>query len=377
LKGEKGSAGDKGQKGHTGLVGLIGPPGDVGEKGQRGLPGPPGRPGQKGDEGPSGQKGPKGPTGPLGPLGPMGKEGEKGSSGGTGDKGERGFSGPPGPPGPPGTPIAVQGLNPELLKSSRKKRAADDDYFGNDFEDSDDLFALPDYSQGLEEVFAALESLKQELTLMREPMGTYDNPARSCKDLWLCHPDFPNGYYFIDPNGGCARDAIEVYCDLEQEGITCVKPTKSRVKPSRWKNSEVGDWFSEDPKGFRMGYNVSDPQFKFLRLLSASASQTFTYECQNSVGWYDSRNGNYEKAVELRGHNDQVITYKEDPDLFEPHLTLLEDGCARGNSQGKVVLELSTREVDLLPFVDYRSKDFGYQKKQKHGFSIGQVCFQG
>ena len=126
-----------------------------------------------------------------------------------------------------------------------------------------------------------------------------------------------------------------------------------------------------------MNYNVSDPQFKFLRLLSASASQTFTYECQNSVGWYDSKSGNYEKAVEIRGHNDQVITYKEDPDLFEPHLTLLEDGCARGNSQGKVVLELSTREVDLLPFVDYRSKDFGYQKKQKHGFSIGQVCFQG
>jgi collagen type V/XI/XXIV/XXVII alpha len=306
----------------------------------------------------------------------MGKEGEKGTMGGTGDKGERGFAGPPGPPGPPGTPVAVQGLNPEMLKSSRKRRAADDDYFGGDFDDSDDLFALPDYSQGLEEVFAALESLKQELTLMREPMGTYDNPARSCKDLWLCHPDFPNGYYFIDPNGGCARDAIEVYCDLEQEGITCVKPTKSRVKPSRWKNSQVGDWFSEDPKGFRMNYNVSDPQFKFLRLLSASASQTFTYECQNSVGWYDSKNGNYDKAIEIRGHNDNVITYKEDPDLFEPHLTLLEDGCARGNSNGKVVLELSTREVDLLPFVDYRSKDFG-QKKQKHGFSIGQVCFQG
>jgi collagen type V/XI/XXIV/XXVII alpha len=125
-----------------------------------------------------------------------------------------------------------------------------------------------------------------------------------------------------------------------------------------------------------LNYNVSDPQFKFLRLLSASASQTFTYECQNSVGWYDSRNGNYEKAIELRGHNDVAIGYKESPDIFEPHLTLLEDGCAQGDTHGKVVLELSTRDVDLLPFVDYRSMDFGV-KGQRHGFSLGQVCFQG
>jgi collagen type V/XI/XXIV/XXVII alpha len=303
----------------------------------------------------------------------MGKMGEKGTAGSAGMKGERGPHGPPGPPGPPGTPVPIAGLHGMEIKSSRKKR----DTLGFEDPSDDDLFALPDYSQGLEEVFAALESLKQELTLMREPMGTYDNPARSCKDLWLCHPDFPNGYYYIDPNGGCARDAIEVYCDLEQEGITCVKPTQSRHKPSRFKKSSPGDWFSEDPKGFRLDYNVSDPQFKFLRLLSASASQKFTYECQNSVGWYDSKAGNYDKAIEIRGHNDQAIGYKESPDLFEPHLTLLEDSCAQGNTNGKVVLELSTREVDLLPFVDYRSFDFGTAKNQKHGFSVGQVCFQG
>ena len=41
----------------------------------------------------------------------------------------------------------MQGLsNPEAHKGNRKRRAADDDYFGNDFDDSDDLFALPDYS---------------------------------------------------------------------------------------------------------------------------------------------------------------------------------------------------------------------------------------
>jgi collagen type V/XI/XXIV/XXVII alpha len=246
----------------------------------------------------------------------------------------------------------------------------------DNFDDSD-LFDLPDYSQGLEEVFAALESLKQELTLMREPMGTYDNPARSCKDLWLCHPDFPNGYYYIDPNGGSYRDAIEVECNLEQEGVTCIKPSTTRVKPGRWPRSQPGDWFSEDPKGFRFDYNVSDPQFKFLRLLSASATQRFIYDCQNSVGWYNSKSGNYDKAIHLRGHNDNTLTYDDDPDPFQPHLTLLEDTCSQGDTNGKVELELNTRDVDILPFVDYRSFDFGNDRSQKHGFNLGQVCFLG
>lgn len=47
---------------------------------------------------------------------------------------------------------------------------------------------------GLEEVFAALDSLKVEMQMMKEPMGrTKDNPGRSCMDIWLCHPDFPSG----------------------------------------------------------------------------------------------------------------------------------------------------------------------------------------
>jgi len=233
-----------------------------------------------------------------------------------------------------------------------------------------------DYAQGLDEIFAALESLKQELTLMKEPKGTIENPARSCKDLWLCHPDFPNGNYWIDPNQGSSRDGMEVYCDLEQEGVTCISPTTNRKNMARFKKSEVGDWFSEDPKGFRFDYNVSIPQFKFLRLLSATASQRFTYQCQNSVGWYDKEGDNYDKAIEIRGHNDAVLGYKEDPDPFETNLDLVTDECTKGRGSGKVVLDLTTRDVDFLPFVDYRSKDFG-NKNQKHGFEIGPVCFHG
>merc|ERR1719343_1976593 len=64
-------------------------------------------------------------------------------------------------------------------------------------------------------------------------MGTADNPARSCRDLWLCHPDYQDGTYYIDPNGGCAKDAIEVYCNMKEKGSTCVNPSQnSALTPS-------------------------------------------------------------------------------------------------------------------------------------------------
>lgn len=50
-----------------------------------------------------------------------------------------------------------------------------------------------DYSDGMEEIFGSLNSLKQDIEHMKFPMGTQTNPARTCKDLQLSHPDFPDG----------------------------------------------------------------------------------------------------------------------------------------------------------------------------------------
>lgn len=47
--------------------------------------------------------------------------------------------------------------------------------------------------QGMEEVFASLSSMKVEVEGLRTPQGTYHSPARTCKELWLLHPDLPNG----------------------------------------------------------------------------------------------------------------------------------------------------------------------------------------
>lgn len=54
-----------------------------------------------------------------------------------------------------------------------------------------------DYTDGMEEIFGSLNSLKQDIEHMKFPMGTQTNPARTCKDLHLSHPDFPDGMLII------------------------------------------------------------------------------------------------------------------------------------------------------------------------------------
>lgn len=47
--------------------------------------------------------------------------------------------------------------------------------------------------EGMEEVFASLSSMKNEVELIRRPLGTYESPARTCKELMMVQPNYKDG----------------------------------------------------------------------------------------------------------------------------------------------------------------------------------------
>uniref|UniRef100_A0A803T8X0 Fibrillar collagen NC1 domain-containing protein n=1 Tax=Anolis carolinensis TaxID=28377 RepID=A0A803T8X0_ANOCA len=322
LPGLKGDPGSKGEKGHPGLIGLIGPPGEQGEKGDRGLPGTQGIPGQKGDAGIPG------PAGPLGPPGPPGLPVEKWHV----------YYVPQGPPGEVIQPLPIQ---------SPKKTRRSSDAMMSDAADS-----LLDYTDGMEEIFGSLNALKQDIEHMKYPMGTQNNPARTCKDLQLCHPDFPDG---------TSKKEI----------------SKILVRISSWPKENPGTWFSEFKRGKLLSYvdaegsSINMVQMTFLKLLSASARQNFTYNCHQSVAWHDVSSDSYDKALRFLGSNDEEMSYDNNP-----YIKALHDGCASRKGYGKTVIEINTPKIDQVPIFDVMINDFGDQN-QKFGFEIGSVCFLG
>lgn len=79
--------------------------------------------------------------------------------------------------------------------------------------DADDN--ILDYSDGMEEIFGSLNSLKQDIEHMKFPMGTQTNPARTCKDLQLSHPDFPDGMLIIHDKANVPSLWVsELHCQL-------------------------------------------------------------------------------------------------------------------------------------------------------------------
>uniref|UniRef100_A0A8C4NQR1 Collagen, type V, alpha 3a n=1 Tax=Dicentrarchus labrax TaxID=13489 RepID=A0A8C4NQR1_DICLA len=421
MKGAKGTMGTQGPVGKTGPVGPQGQPGRSGPEGLRGIPGPAG---EQGVNGPPGQTGPPGPIGPPGLPGLKGDPGNKGdkvtlrSNGEPGEKGDRGLPGnqgtqgpkgdgvllsfsilqgvvgprgdpgPAGPPGPPGPPATM--IEPLPIREGRRKRRRHSERGGGaapSREEDMDLdveeFLQGDQpledAEGMEEVFATLSSMKTEVEVMRRPLGTFESPARTCKELMMVQPHYKDGDYWIDPNQGCHRDSIKVYCNFTADGETCLYPDKriEMVKLAAWNKEKPGSWYSKYRKGKQFSYNDRDGnpvhvvQLTFLKLLSATAKQSFTYTCQNSAGWFDTTSRSYQRALRLRGSNDEELTQAKSSFINAVH-----DGCQFRKGQERTVLEIDSPSAELLPIIDVAPADFG-NSNQKFGFQVGRVCFNG
>lgn len=71
------------------------------------------------------------------------------------------------------------------------------------------------------------------------------------------------------------------------------------------------------------GNSINMVQMTFLKLLTASARQNFTYSCHQSAAWYDVSSGSYDKALRFLGSNDEEMSYDNNP-----YIKALYDGCA-------------------------------------------------
>lgn len=68
-------------------------------------------------------------------------------------------------------------------------------------------------------------------------------------------------------------------------------------------------------------------QMTFLKLLTASARQNFSYSCHQSVAWHDSTSDSYSKALRFLGSNDEEMSYDNNP-----YIKAISDGCAVGQN---------------------------------------------
>ncbi|KAI1892410.1 hypothetical protein AGOR_G00133070 [Albula goreensis] len=233
------------------------------------------------------------------------------------------------------------------------------------------------------EVDATLKSLNNQIENIRSPEGSRKNPARTCRDLKLCHPEWKSGEYWIDPNQGCTVDAIKVFCNMET-GETCVSPKPASIPRKNWWSSKSKErkhiYFGETMNGgFHFSYgddslapNTASIQMTFLRLLSTEGHQNLTYHCRNSVAYMDQATGNLKKALLLQGSND-VELRAEGNSRFT--YSVLEDGCTKHTGQwGKTVIEYKTQKTSRLPIVDIAPLDIG-GAEQEFGLDIGPVCF--
>jgi len=218
-------------------------------------------------------------------------------------------------------------------------------------------------------VIRAYKNLKDSFEEYSRPDGGKNHPAKTCKDLHTTYPDKESGEYWIDPNGADPKDAILVYCDMENEA-TCVQAKPEMSSEINIISEEAEKWLGEAPNSYYdINYKADSNQMSFLQLLSAKAEQQITYHCLNSIA-YENMRGNLRKALSFMSWNDLEIKNRG---KFK--YEVLSDGCKEKNNKWhKTVFKIESTKPTRLPVVDIRVEDFG-NPAQKFKVEVGQVCF--
>lgn len=223
-----------------------------------------------------------------------------------------------------------------------------------------------------------MNSLRDIVERISSPDGTKNSPARTCRDIHAYHPNKPSGLYWIDPNMGCASDAIQVTCKFEHSvAMTCVSAKSDAdnmaVPMNSWsrKMSAARKWFHADHKLAEMTYEADKSQLTYLSYLSSEAFQTVTIHCENQAVW-NTTSGNVDKAIHFMGMKRTEFTPLVEKRIMHE---VISDECRhKRSSPAKTVLKFTNKKFVRLPIVDM-APVFNADSSARFGIELDPVCF--
>jgi len=238
----------------------------------------------------------------------------------------------------------------------RKRRSIDD---SETEEKEEELDALINRSYNLFKNFTDIWNIVTKKFVKHDGLGSNQEPAPSCADLFRLKPTLRSGDYWIDPNAGSTRDAVLVHCNAINHE-TCIYPKSPNMENRKhYEGEDHYIWVKKDihdEPGMEYAANV--PQIKMIRLLSERARQNITYNCKNSNAM-------------LRVLTDDDVT----TDILNLETTVVKDDCKiKDNTWRKSVFEIETENLETLPIQDIATKDMG-DKNEEFGLEIGPICF--
>lgn len=189
---------------------------------------------------------------------------------------------------------------------------------------------------------------------MKQPAGdSKAHASRSCRNLFLDHPDKDSGVFWIDPNLGCTDDAIQVFCD-KTTMETCLTAETHLVTNATWYTGRPKRIYYSNMRGGVKFTYAEKTQLTFLRLLSIEARQTVTFYCRN-----------VDANLEFLNSREDVLRDYE----------ILENTCQSASDiWGKAVISYQTDITDNLPIDDFSVGNLGADN-QEFGFDMGRACF--
>merc|ERR1719268_782276 len=332
----------------------------MGLRGEAGAPGPAGLAGGPGAAGRPGARGFKGAMGAYGKAGDAGARGPGGDPGPDGPAGDAGAPGPAGPPGPAAdlSTILNYGIwdrfnggqkGPRMYRTKRSLSDTENEKMNEEL----DQYIAKSYK--LFKNFTEIWEVVTNKYVKHEGLGTKDEPAESCADLFQIKPTLKSGDYWIDPNAGSTHDAVLVHCNATNYE-TCIWPKSPLVDTQEYNGNNKYVWALREINGEpTIEYAASHVQVKMLRVKSERVRQNITYNCRNS-------------NAKLR-----VLTDKDEASNIKDIAETLSEECKiKDNTWRKSVFEIETEDLETLPIQDIAIKA---NANEEFGFEIGPICF--